>query len=349
MSGIAANSKDASPMKRSNVTIYSVAAEAGVSIATVSRALNGGSAAVAPGTAERVYRACEKLRYVPDRVAAGLKGKRTATLGFVVPDLGNPFFAQIAAGLEHGLSGLGMSLLLGASDGSTAREAEVCRRLLERRVDAIVVAPVGDPSHMHLLVEWDLPTVLVDTEQVRMKHFDCVTADHRGGARAAVEHLLSLGHRDIGVIAGPERDVSSALRVAGAVAAAEDHGTSIALHRVRHGDFSVQGGYEACEALLADRELSALFTCNNLMTIGALRALKQRQVSIPAEMAVVGFDDEPWCTLIEPALTTVAQPAREIGLEAAAMLRRRLAGERPPPEETVLASRLIVRASAVAR
>lgn len=325
-----------------------VARVAGVSKSSVSRAINGVPGGVAPAVAERVRRAVEELGYVPNAIAASLKHQRTKTVGLILPDLGNPFFALVAAGIEAEIRDAGYTLLVANTSNDHAREIAITRTLLERQVDALLIASSGPGGeHLELAIARGVHVVLVDTHPQQLTT-DCVMADNETGAADATRHLLSLGHTDIGVITGLlANDSSAAERLAGVRRTLKKVGHRLPDARCVSGDYGFASGERAARTLLEQEDRpTALFVTNNLMTLGALRVIAELGLSIPADVSLVGFDDMDWYPIAEPPITAVAQPAHEIGRRAAERLLLRVhRGRRLQPRTIRLPTELIVRQS----
>jgi LacI family transcriptional regulator len=333
---------------RGPVTMDDVARAVGVSKSSVSRALNGVRSGVTPEVAERVLRAVEELGYVPNAIAASLKHQRTKTVGLILPDVGNPFFALVAAGIEAELSGAGYTLLIANTANDHDRETSLTRTLLERQVDALLVASTGPTGpHLRLAMDRGVHVVLLDTHPRRLTT-DCVMVDNRRGAGDATRHLLSLGHTDIGVVSGLlANDSSAAERLDGVKRALAAAGLKLRPRRCVSGDYGMASAERGTKELLASRDRpTALFVTNNLMTIGALRAIAELGLLVPDDLSLVGFDDMDWYPVANPPITAVAQPAYEIGAQAARRLLLRIRSRRQlKPEKILLPTELIVRAS----
>src|SRR5438034_3196037 len=325
-----------------------VARAAGVSKSSVSRAINEVPGGVAPAVAERVRRAIEELGYVPNAIAASLKQQRTKTVGLILPDLGNPFFALVAAGIEAEIRDAGYTLLVANTSNDHGRETSIMRALLERQIDALLIASSGPGGeHLQLALDRGVHVVLVDTHPQRLTT-DCVMADNERGAADATRHLLELGHSDIGVVTGLlANDSSAAERLAGVRRTLRRAGLDLPEQRCVSGDYGSASGEQATRELLerADRP-TALFVTNNLMTLGALRTIAELGLSVPEDVSLVGFDDMDWYPIARPPVTTVAQPAYEIGRRAAQRLLLRIrSSHRLAPKTIRLPTELIVRAS----
>jgi len=333
---------------RAAATIEDIARAVGVSKSSVSRALNQVPGGVTAAVAERIQRAAEELGYVPNAIAASLKHQRTKTVGLILPDLGNPFFALVAAGIEAEISDAGYTLLIANTANDHDREPVLTRTLLERQVDALLIASTGPSgAHLQLAVDRGVHVVMLDSHPRRLIT-DCVMADNRRGAADAIRHLLSLGHRDITVITGPLADDSSAAeRLDGVKRALRAANLSLPADRCVSGDYTMANAEQGALKLLARASRpTALFVTNNLMTLGALRAISELALSVPRDLSLVGFDDMDWYPVGSPPITTVAQPAYEIGARAAQRLLLRIRSRRLlKPEKILLPTELIIRAS----
>lgn len=326
-------------------TIKDVAARAGVSIATVSRAFADPSV-VSADLRERVADAARALKYRPSRIARNLRAGTSQTIGVVIPDLQNPFFTGVVRGLENVLLAAGYSLLLANSDEDPTRERHMLDTLRAEGVAGLIFVPInaGKSSYRHLL-ESQLPIVAVDRLPVDLR-VDLVTVDNAAAACVAVQHLLERGHRRVGLLGGPSKHSTAVQRERGYLTALQLAGVPVRSELIIRGDFREQGGYDGMNVLLAAAQApTAVFAANNLMTLGALRALHESGRDIPEDVALIGFDDMPWATSLNPPLTAVAQPDTEIGRTAAELLLGRIADPSRPVRHVVLEASLVVRAS----
>ncbi len=328
-------------------TLRDVARRAGVSIATVSYVLNG-TRPVSPEVEARVWEAVAALQYRPNRVARGLRRKRTHVLGLIVPDSANPFFAEIARGLEDLSFAHDYSLILCNSDGDPAKEQRYLGVLIEQQVDGIALVSAGAaPAHLAILQQRGIPFVVVDRE-ISGLAADCVLADNFQGGYLATWHLLERGHRRIACITGPPDLTSSADRVRGYRHAMAEAGIELLEEWVYRGDFRAESGYHAARFFLQlppSIRPTAIFACNDLMAIGAMRAIGEVGLSIPHDISLVGFDDIILAAYVIPPLTTVAQPTYEMGRMAGELLLSRIQDRTRPPARHLLPVRLIVRRS----
>lgn len=327
------------------VTIREVGALAGVSQATAARAL-GGYGHVSASVRTRVERAARELGYVPNSVARALASGSTHAVGLVIGDIENPFFAAAARGFGDVLEERGMTVLLANSDENLDRERTAVEALRARQVDAMVVVPSSTSALPHLrAAAADLPLVLLD-RSIRGLGVDSVTVDNLGGARSAVEHLLGHGHRRIGLVSDAPEISSSAERIEGYRAALTDAGVEVDEHLISIGGPTRTDGYAAARRLLdAPERPTALFTANNLMTVGAMLALHDLGLTVPRDISIVAFDDLEWTTLVDPPLTVVSQPATQLGEQAARRVLARLDGGGGRPRRIRLDTTLIVRSS----
>jgi LacI family transcriptional regulator len=334
----------ASPTVRP-ATMRDVAALAGVGLKTVSRVVNGESN-VSQETRARVEAAIERLDYRQDINASLLRrlGRKTATIGLVLEDVSNPFSSALHRAIEDRARERGVLLFTGSCDEDPDRERELIGTFRARRVDGIVVVPASS-DHRYLLPEQRARTPLVFVDRrARFVNADSVTSDNIGGAERAVAHLADAGHRRIGFLGDALEIETAAERLRGydlAVAALElDSDPALVRTGLRSVDAAAQAGKEL---LRSANPPTALFTAQNLVTIGALHAL--RVLGLEHTTALVGFDDVELADLLEPAVTVVAQDPAALGRAAADLLFRRLDGEDSPPQHVVIDVELIVRGS----
>lgn len=327
-------------------TIRDVARRAGVSVATAARAL-GGYGYVSAATRERVLRVARALDYHPNAIARSMIKGDTHTLAVIVSDNANPFFAAVVRGIEDVVLARGYAIILCNADEDPDKEAVYLRTVRQKRVDGLIISPSGGPPDaLGRLVAGGLPVVQVDRRLDGLKT-DAVLIDNRAGVRAAVQHLIRLGHRRIGIISGPRRLYTGRERLEAYAEALRAAGIALDDGLILEGTFKARSGYELAGAFLAMRPRpTAIFVANNLMTIGALLRLKEAGVRIPQQMAVVGFDDMDWAPILTPPLTAVAQPGYALGAAAGQLILQRMAGgPRRRPQTVVLQPHLVVRAS----
>ena len=326
-------------------TVKEVAARAGVSTATVSRVLSG-VGGVAEDLQRKVVDAARALNYRPNGAARSLRAGTTRIIGVLIPDIENPFFTSVVCGIEEVLQATGYSLLLANYNESPDRERVHLAGLCAEGIAGLIFAASRRPAEEYRkLLQSGLPMVAVSRLPDGLD-VDVVRVDNGEGARIAVAHLISLGHRRIALINGPLSLSTAAERQSGYAQAFCDAGLRVPEELIRFGDFRQSGGYHAMQTLLADPEPpSAVFAGSNLMTLGALQAIHERNLDVPSDIAVVGFDEMAWATSLRPPLTTVAQPATEVGRAAVRLLLDRLRDPRLPRRQVVLETRLMVRSS----
>ncbi|GGZ81759.1 LacI family transcriptional regulator [Streptomyces subrutilus] len=341
-------------------TRQDVARLAGTSPAVVSYVLNNGPRSVAPATKERVLAAVRTLDYRPNAVARSLRMSQTMTLGLVVPDAANPFFAELARSLEDHAWAAGYTLLVGNTVDDPGREAGYIRTFVDRQVDGLVLIPSqGDRPWRAELARSAVPSIVFDRELtgVAASH---VVVDNAGGARAATEHLLAHGRRRVGCIAGPvgihptvDRVVGwrTALEAAGLRAGSGSGGTTgwEALPEAApllHGQFGRLDGYRSGRALLSlDRSVDALFVTSDEQAFGVLRAATELGIRVPEDLALVSFDGIAAGAYTCPALSTMRQPFEGLARTAVRRLLGRMRDPDLPPTRDVLPVSLLARGS----
>jgi LacI family transcriptional regulator len=328
--------------------IRDVAKKAGVAPITVSRVINN-SGYVSQKTRARVEAVIEELGYVPNMLGPSLRFKQTMTLALVVTDITNPFWTTIARGVEDEAQANGYSTILCNTDESVEKQAQYLDMLLRRRIDGMLLAPVRSaPEPVRLIQKQGIPVVVLD-RLVPDVQVDTVRTDNKAGAYNLTRHLLDLGHRRIAMLAGPHGVSTSVDRVAGYRQALTDAGLPESAFFILWGEFTRESGYELTRRLLqsAGTLPTALFAANNLVAIGVLEALREANIPVPDQMALVTIDDLQPASLISPPLTVVNQPAQEMGQRAAQLLLERIAGkvEDDCCRQILLPTEMVIRAS----
>lgn len=325
-------------------TIKDVARHAKVSVASVSRALNG-TGVVTTQTRERVLRAVQKLNYTPHAGARSLSTRRTQTIGVLLPDIYGEFFSELIRGIDLAARARHLHLLVSSSHGDAA-EASAAIRSMSGRVDGLLVmSPHVDAHFLDNDLRVGVPTVLMNTRN-EARTFSSLTVDDYGGAYSMMEHLARLGHRHIAHITGPDSNFESHERLRGYRAARGElrlPGDEF----IVAGDFNEESGYQAAARLLARTPRpDAIFAANDMMAIGCLFGLTQAGVRVPDEIALAGFDDIPIASYVTPPLTTVRVEIADLGRRALERLAATIDddGEGKPVVET-LTPELIVRVS----
>lgn len=328
-------------------TLDEVARHAGVGRGTASRVLND-SPQVSPRARSAVLASVEALGYVANPAARSLVTRRTDTVALVVSEVGDrlfgePFFAATVRGISERLSASPYQLLL-AMSGSERDRARVAAYLTDQRVDGVLLLSLhADDDLPERLEARGVPTV-VGGRPPSLQPTCVVDVENRAGGALAVEHLVGMGRRRIGIITGPQDMTSGSDRLEGALAALAEAGVDPARVPLATGDYSERSGELAMRQLLEGEPLDAVFAGSDLMAAGALRVLREFGVGVPDEIAVIGFDNAPVCRHTQPELSTVAQPVEEMGARMADLLIDRLAG-RAVPALTLLPTHLVVRSS----
>lgn len=325
-----------------------VAARAGVSLKTVSRVVNRESG-VRQDLVAKVEQAAVDLDYRPNLTASNLRrsDQRTSTVGLLVEDVANEFFSAIHRGVEEVARVRGVAVVAASLDRDAQRERELVGALAARRVDGVIIAPTSpDQSYLESELRSGWPIVVVDRE-ARGVDIDTVLTDNREASSRAVAHLSAHGHTRIAFIGGQEHLTTEHLRYAGYVDALTNAGIEIKPWLVRHGaadaDQATRIAGELLDAASAPSAPSAIFSAQNLITMGSVRALRAR--SLQQRVALVGFDDFAMADLVDPAVTVMAQDARAMGRKAAELLFARMESFDEPCERHVLASHLVQRGS----
>ncbi|GHF22957.1 LacI family DNA-binding transcriptional regulator [Pseudolysinimonas yzui] len=325
------------------VKISDVAREAGVSVATVSRALNG-LATVNPEYAQRVHIAAEKLGYRGNAIARGLRRRKTDMLALIISDVANPFYTAIARGVEDVAENSGYSVILCNADEDAAKESRYLRAVEIGQVAGVILSPHSGTTDVSRLRAADVPLVVVDRPLA--EPVDSVMVQSVDGARAATRHLLDEGWRRPACVTGPADAATALDRLHGYRLALADSGLGIA-ERFVHGQFSQADGAAGASALIDGAEPpDSFFAANTQLALGVIAELRARGLRIGQDVGLIMFDDAPWAPFIDPPISVVAQPAYEIGVHAARLLLSRVTGaEAGPARDLVLSTELVVRGS----
>jgi len=327
-------------------TIRDVAERAEVSVATVSHVINE-TRPVSDELRLRVLAAMQALDYQPNALARGLRRRRTSTLGLIIPDTNNPYFAEVARGIEQAAFERDYSVILCHSDYSPERELQYVDVLRAERAAGVIWIPATECCEAaERLVEYGMPLVILDRHAPDVQ-CPSVVADNFRGGYFATQHLIQLGHRRIGCIARPVGLSHSQERILGYQAALSDYGLPVDEILIAKGGFRLEDGRRVTFQLLdLVPPPTAIFAYNDIMAIGALRAAHERGLCVPDDFSIVGFDDIPQAAFTCPALTTVSQPKLDMGRRGAKLLLDLIDGTGPPVEGDVpLEVRLVVRES----
>jgi len=328
-----------------NPTIKDVAELAGVHPSTVSRVINNDSR-ISEKTKEKVILIINKLGYTPNAIARGLKTKRTYTLGILIPDITNPFFAEIARGVEDAANKKNFNVILCNTDGKLKKENTYLQILRGKRVDGLILgtAHIKDKSILELERK-KFPYILV-CRGIKELGKNCVIVDDVEGGIMATEYLIKLGHRRIAHITGPLKTRSALNRLKGYKLALKKYEIEYREELVGEGDFRIKGGYQVMKRFLKLAEPpTAIFAANDLLALGAMQAIQKKKYHVPKDFSIIGFDDIKLASFVHPALTTIRQPMLEMGALAVKMLLKIIEEGEFNQRKIVLKPKLIIRES----
>jgi len=328
-------------------TVHTVAARAGVSIASASRVLNGLGASAE--TTRKVQAAAGEVGYVPNAIARSLQAQRTGLIALAVEDIGNPVYVSMMRSIEAVVAGSGRQLLVHATGGRIDNETALLRRLAHRYVDGMVISPIrvtGD--HLAAMTGSPVPVVVIGQLGADAP-VDNVRTDSRHGVRLAVDHLVGIGRRRIGFLNGPLDTVPGAARAAGFSAARAAHRLAADPDLIEVGDFQYAAGRAAAVRLLARARPDALLCANDLIAAGALHAVLAAGLRVPEDVALVGMDDTELAQMMFPQLSSVSLGSAERGRLAAELLLQRIEDTALPPRRKQVPASLVVRASSTPR
>ena len=336
------------------ITITDIAKRARVSKTTVSRVLNNRPEGVGAEKRAQIQAILDETGFRPSGFARGLVTGKSHSIGLIIPNITNPFYPLLVRGAEDVLNRAGYSLFLCNSDGNLAKEKEYIRVLMEKDVDGVILNSAASKCdcQLSLLESQGVPCVVLDRIiESQMTHYG-VFLDNREGARLAARHLLSQDGCRLVYLNGPAEHSQSKLRRDGMEAALSEKGLPIASARILQGDDSINSGQlligEALDAWERDPSgaslpFNAVFACNDLMAIGAMRALKLRKIKVPEEVQIIGFDDIELAQLVEPALSTVSQPTFDMGSKSAELLLQLINGKKPRTKTVTMKPSLVLR------
>ncbi|HBX70760.1 MAG TPA: LacI family transcriptional regulator [Chloroflexi bacterium] len=327
-------------------TIRDVAKLAGVAPITVSRVINDTSY-VSQETRGRVESAIEELGYVPNMLGPSLRFQQTLTLAVVITDITNPFWTTVTRGVEDIAQANGYSTILCNTDESDEKQDQYLHMLLRRRIDGILLVPAcSDAKPIELIRKQAIPVVVLD-RRIPDVDVDIVRADSEAGAYQLTQHLISLGHRNIMMLAGPKSVSTSVDRVDGYQNALREANLPENTSHVVWGNYSQEAGYQMTqEVLTLTPRPTAIFAANNFVAVGVMQALQEQGIRVPQDIALVAFDDLPSTFTITPFFTVARQPAREMGQRATQLLLERIKGASDVPcQHVILPTQVIIRAS----
>lgn len=330
------------------VTIKDISRAAGVSIATVSKVLNGDYTKVSEKTRDRVLRIAEEMEYRPNMVARALVSRHLKLLSLIIPDISNPYYSDMTRGASDEALRHGYSTTLCNTDTLHEREVSSIQTMADFNVAGIILIGGGlkedVEANFALLSRLRIPHVGVNNYQPGMEY--CVYVDDFAGSYKAVSHLIECGHRQIAYIAGSDMEAKADYRLAGYRQALEDNGIQPDPFLLERGGYTAEAGYRRTLLLLARGVPFTAIACgNDLIAIGAMKALREQGRSIPGDCSLIGFDDVYLSDLLEPKLSTVRQPAYEMGICAAALLLDRIEGREVPMKNRCFQPLLVKRDS----
>jgi LacI family transcriptional regulator len=305
-----------------------VAERAGVSVATVSHVINK-TRYVSPELTKRVEDVIRELDYHPNPLGRSLRKGESNTIALLVSDIANPFFPDVARGVEDCARANGYNLVLCNTDETPSMEKHYLSLLKGRKIDGFIIAPTADGiKNLKGLIDERIPIVLID-RKVEGVEVDQVYSDNVGGAYQAVRHLIKMGHRNIGIILEITEIGSFADRLSGYKKALRDNGIEVREDYIKQAGLEIDGAYAATKSLLEEHpEISAIFSTNNVVTRGVLKYFKEAGIKCPEEVSLVGFDDPDWAASFTPSITSVAQQPYEMGYTATTLLLEKIGANR---------------------
>lgn len=325
------------------ITLKMVAERAGVSVNTASRAINNKSD-INEETKKRVLKVAQELGYVQNATAVALRTKKTRTLGVVIADNRNPFYAEVLNGIEEAAREKNYHIILANTQRDYQKEEEAINLLLAKRVDGLLITPVQDRNDdIKKLIEANIPFVIVgrDFENIEV---DAIYNDEVKGGFFATEYLIKKGHKRIAFINGFLHKSPAQGRLEGYKKALKEHGIPLVDMMVSVGDIDVEDGYERTKQMLEKNlDFTAIFAYNDMMAFGAMQVIKEKGLRIPEDIGLVGYDDIPFSSLISPSLTTIKLKKQELGAESVKLLLSRINGSREKMKKIMLNVELIVR------
>ena len=332
------------------VTLKDIAKETNLSVTTVSLVLNKKDCRVSDSTRSLILETAEKMHYYPNQLAVGLVKQETKTIGLIIPDISNHFFANLALGIDDEMLKHDRNIILSNTSDRPERDLKSIQVLRSRGVDAIILAMASNidrtyiPSYKDLINDSPIPIITVDRCNPAL-NCSALKLNNKKGAYNAVSHLLSLGHKNIVCITGPANSDSTQERLAGYEWAYRDAGIPLPKKYVFHGDYLRHSGNEATKQILKETDATAVFAFNDLMALGAYHCLRQEGLSVPDDISIVGFDNIDFSDMLEVPLTTVNQPTYEIGREAAKRALLEISGPEAEKQTISFEPHLIIRKS----
>jgi len=330
-------------------TIKDISKAANVSIATVSKVLNGDYSKVSLETKKRILKIAKELNYRPNRLARGLASKSTGIIGLIVPDITNPYYAELAQGVENKADKLGYTIMLCNTGEDTHKENSYIDVLIEYNADGVIITgneKASDIDNIQNLHNFNIPFVLIDRMIPNVEYN--VMVDNIRGAYIATEYIIKNGHRKIAFIGGEAMAPHPMNRLQGFLQAMKDYGVEIDQNLIRIGTYHVESGYKhALELLESDSDFTAIVCGNDLIAYGAIKAIKQQGLKVPEDISVIGYDDIFISSLLEPPLTTIKQPTYDLGAYATEILIKLIKNESVEEKVKLFVPQLVVRKSVI--
>jgi len=326
-----------------------IARESGYSIKTVSRALNN-HPDINLKTKQKILRIAKKYSYHPNLLARSLRTRKTYTIGYIIPDINNEFFARVGIVIEDEFRKHGYNILISFTKGQSNWEIESLKLLLSKRVDGVVLATVGETEEYikKMIHDYKIPIVVIDNK-IDVPGLYFVLHDNVRGAYILTKHLIEHGHRDIACITGPLKETSGSERLEGFSRAMDEYGVKINKDFIRVSNWEEEGGFNVTLDLFKSRKSAptAIFSANSVMAIGIYKALRKLGIKIPDDVAIVSFDDFDFVEILDPPLTTLGNVEKDIGRKAVEILLDEINGtlEKNMTKEYRFGSEVILRKS----
>ncbi|MBT2573871.1 LacI family DNA-binding transcriptional regulator [Bacillus sp. ISL-51] len=329
------------------ITIYDVADKAGVSITTVSRVINN-TGRISDKTRQKVLRVMEEMDYLPNVHASALTGKRTNIIGLITPDISNPFFGELAKSIEDSASLLGFHIMICSTDYHPEKETKYFSMLKQKKADGIIVATgiehADSIKALDDIVKSGIPLAMISQDRLLVP-MDVVIIDDFLGGYSAAKHLLSLGHKKIACITGDGSTTSEKDRMKGFQEAMREAGTHLDESLIIPTRYSLESGKKAAGALF-DRDLpTAVFAFNDVLSCAVIQAARLRGIRVPEDLSIIGFDNTILAEMVDPPLTTMAQPIHEMGRRVVQLLIDEIQGKKKTKSKIILSPELVVRQS----
>jgi LacI family transcriptional regulator len=336
--------------KKTETTLESISKELSVSVSTISRVLSGKAEKfrISKKTADLVFETARKLSYSPNQLAQGLRLKRTNTIGLIIPDISNPFFAKIASYIEREARKKNQSVIVSDSEEKTEIEKSSLQVLTNRMIDGIIISPVGEiANHLVNPNGRNIPIVTIDRFFPELK-LPFVGSDNFKGAFEAVNYLIQNGHKRIAFIQGMKNTSVNQERLRGYTEALNNNNISYDKNLVTGENFGEENGYVGMRMLLnMNEQPTAIFATSNLISLGVLRALEEEKLKVPDDVSIISFDDQPYSGFLSTPMTTVAQPIKEIATIAFRLLMDAIEADdaNDDPKKIFLPTKLVIRNS----